>query len=45
MDLRQIMKNSEKPVFATIPMEIVGPIKIVGSEVNDDVRVPLATFE
>lgn len=26
-------------------MEIVGPIKIVGSEVNDEVRVPLATFE
>ena len=39
------MNSSEKPIVAQIPMEIVGPIKIVGSEVNDEVRVPLATFE
>lgn len=31
--------------FAAIPMRHVGPIKIVGSVLNDDVSVPLATFE
>lgn len=45
MDLQQMMKSNEKPMFAQVPMEIVGPIKIVGAEVNDEVRVPLATYE
>lgn len=40
-----MMKSNEKPMFAQVPMEIVGPIKIVGAEVNDEVRVPLATYE
>ena len=40
-----MMKSNEKPVFAQVPMEIVGPIKIVGAEVNEEVRVPLATYE
>ena len=31
--------------FATIPMEWVGPIKVTGSEVNEDVMVPIATYE
>lgn len=31
--------------IATIPMRLVGPIKIIGPEVNDEVMVPLATFE
>lgn len=31
--------------FANIPMQTVGPIKIIGEEVNDSVMVPLATFE
>ncbi len=31
--------------IATIPMRVVGPIKIIGTEMNDEVSVPLATFE
>lgn len=31
--------------IATIPMRLVGPIKIAGPEVVDEVMVPLATFE
>jgi len=31
--------------IATIPMRLVGPIKIIGSEVEAEVLVPLATFE
>jgi hydroxymethylglutaryl-CoA reductase (NADPH) len=30
---------------ANIPMRTVGPIKIIGSEVNDEIHVPLATYE
>lgn len=30
---------------ATIPMRLVGPIKIIGPEMNDTVLLPLATFE
>ncbi|MBV8802840.1 MAG: hydroxymethylglutaryl-CoA reductase [Gammaproteobacteria bacterium] len=30
---------------AAIPMRSVGPVKIIGSEVNAEVMVPLATFE
>jgi hydroxymethylglutaryl-CoA reductase (NADPH) len=30
---------------ATIPMRAVGPVKIVGPEVNAEVMLPLATFE
>lgn len=30
---------------ANIPMNTVGPIKIVGNEVNDEVNVPMVTFE
>jgi hydroxymethylglutaryl-CoA reductase (NADPH) len=31
--------------IATIPMRLVGPVKIVGPEVDDEVLIPLATFE
>ncbi|MBS0635822.1 MAG: hydroxymethylglutaryl-CoA reductase [Verrucomicrobia bacterium] len=31
--------------FANIPLEWVGPIQLIGPEVNDLVEVPLATFE
>lgn len=31
--------------IATIPMRVIGPIKITGPEVIDQVMVPLATFE
>lgn len=30
---------------ATVPLEFVGPIKIIGNEVNDEIKVPMATFE
>lgn len=30
--------------FATIPMQTVGPVKLIG-DVNDDILVPLATYE
>jgi hydroxymethylglutaryl-CoA reductase (NADPH) len=30
---------------ATIPMRTIGPIKILGPEVQDEVPIPLATFE
>lgn len=30
---------------AAIPMQSIGPVKIIGPEVNDEVMVPLATFE
>lgn len=29
-------------INATIPMKIIGPIKIIGSELNTQVKVPLA---
>ena len=31
--------------IATIPMRNVGPVKIIGPEVNAEVLIPLATFE
>lgn len=37
------MKSSH--TFAAIPMQNVGPIKIVGSVLSEEVMVPLATFE
>lgn len=30
---------------AHVPMKTIGPVKIIGSEVNSEVMVPLATFE
>ena len=30
---------------AIVPLEFVGPIKIIGKEVCDEVKVPMATFE
>lgn len=30
---------------AQIPMQVIGPIKIIGTEVNDEIPVPLATYE
>jgi hydroxymethylglutaryl-CoA reductase (NADPH) len=35
----------EATSFANIPMTKIGPIRIKGKEVNDDVVVPLATYE
>lgn len=31
--------------IATIPMRLIGPVKIIGPEVNAEICVPLATFE
>jgi hydroxymethylglutaryl-CoA reductase (NADPH) len=37
--------RSRETSFATIPMRLVGPVKIVGPEINDEVLIPLATYE
>src|SRR5512137_822229 len=34
-----------KTTFATVPMRVVGPVKITGPEVSDEVMIPLATYE
>ena len=39
------MSPKEPAETASIPMRTVGPIKIVGPEVNEEIRVPLATYE
>jgi len=39
------MKRNLEPGWASVPMRWVGPIRIVGTEVDDQVMVPLATFE
>lgn len=31
--------------IATIPMRVIGPVKIIGPDVEGDILVPLATFE
>lgn len=36
--------SAELPA-ATIPMRSIGPVRITGAEVDDEVRVPLATYE
>lgn len=45
--MRELLSTLGDPVttFANIPMQIIGPVKIIGNEVNDEVRVPLATYE
>lgn len=37
------MKKSQS--FAAIPMRFIGPIKIVGPVLNEEIEVPLATYE
>lgn len=39
------MDTPETMDFAPIPMQVVGPLKLSGPEVDDEVMVPLATFE
>ena len=39
------MKSKKLSYYASIPMQTIGPIKIIGSEVNEEISVPLATFE
>ncbi|MBX3709573.1 MAG: hydroxymethylglutaryl-CoA reductase [Gammaproteobacteria bacterium] len=39
------MYKSGTEQIATIPMRVVGPVRIVSAEVNDDVALPLATLE
>ena len=39
------MRWQESEQIATIPMRTVGPVKIIGPEVEGDVMLPLATFE
>lgn len=42
---KQNMRWQEKELIATIPMRVVGPVKIMSKEVNEDVAIPLATLE
>jgi hydroxymethylglutaryl-CoA reductase (NADPH) len=39
------LNQPDSSMIAAVPMKTVGPIKIVGAEVNDNITVPLATFE
>lgn len=31
--------------YANVPMQTIGPMKLIGNEINDEVIVPLATYE
>ena len=44
-DGRAAMKKLDPDAFAEIPMKFVGPVRILGPEMEGEVRVPLATFE
>jgi len=37
--------KTQETTYANVPMQVVGPVKIVGAEVKDEVMVPLATYE
>jgi len=39
------MRWQTTELIATVPMRLVGPVKIIGPEVNTEVLIPLATFE
>lgn len=39
------MIDPAKTSFATIPMQWVGPLRITGPVINEEIEVPLATFE
>jgi hydroxymethylglutaryl-CoA reductase (NADPH) len=39
------MRWQNKEQIATVPMRVVGPVRIISSEVNEEVPLPLATFE
>src|SRR5437762_6589119 len=44
MRLRDIYKGSTEQI-ATIPMRMVGPVRIISAEVDAEVPIPLATLE
>lgn len=39
------MIDKSPTAFATIPMQFIGPVKITGPIVDDEILVPIATFE
>src|SRR5476649_1403367 len=39
------MRWQNKEQTATIPMRVVGPVRIISKEVDDEVPLPLATLE
>lgn len=44
--MRTLGQRLKKPlIYAEIPMQIIGPIKITGPILQEEVSVPLATFE
>jgi hydroxymethylglutaryl-CoA reductase (NADPH) len=44
-EAESVMKENTIAQFASVPMQVIGPVKIIGQEVNDEIRVPLATYE
>ncbi|EKD71672.1 MAG: hydroxymethylglutaryl-CoA reductase (NADPH), partial [uncultured bacterium] len=40
----EMHQSGTEPV-AAIPMRVVGPVKIISTEFNADIPLPLATFE
>lgn len=39
------MKQPVQKLYAQVPMELIGPVKIIGPILNEEVMVPLATYE
>src|ERR1700761_9488036 len=39
------MRWQTTELIATVPMRLIGPLKMIGPEVDAEVLVPLATFE
>lgn len=39
------MQKDQDITYAAVPMKVIGPVKIIGPIMNDEVMVPLATFE
>lgn len=39
------MRWQESDDYAQVPMRVVGPVKIKGTEVNDELPLPMATYE
>lgn len=42
---RRNLYKTEQAQVATIPMRVVGPVKIISADINEEVPLPFATFE
>src|SRR5579863_4518626 len=45
IDFKKNMRWQNSEQTATIPMRVVGPVKIISTEVTGDIPLPLATLE